>query len=146
MTDKRTDCEVLNDLYQNAHIALQSISNVLESLSCSPLKTELKEEYDGYQRFMKDVEQYMKARCLEPKDINGMKKVMLKSSIKMKTMINNEPEKIADMMVKGTVMGITELHAIKNDKNLTLKEETCKFVDDLLSLEERYEERLKKFL
>ena len=88
----------------------------------------------------------MNQKGLEPKDINGMKKAMLKGSIKMKTFVNDEPEKIADMMVKGTVMGITELMAIKNDKTLDLSDDVYGFVNSLLALEERYEERLKKYL
>ena len=144
--DKRSDIDILNDVYQNAHIALQSISNVLESDVKGEIRNELKEEYIGYEKVMEEVEDYMNNLGLEPKDINTMKKAMLKGSIKMKTFINDEPEKIADMMVKGTVMGITELMAIKNDKTLCLREETVKFVDELLSLQERYEERLKKYL
>ncbi|MBE5756168.1 MAG: hypothetical protein E7342_00030 [Clostridiales bacterium] len=144
--DKRTDNDILNDVYQNAHIALQSISNVLETDVKGEIREELKVEYDGYEKVMKEIEGYMKEKNLEPKDINTMKKAMLKGSIKMKTFINDEPEKIADMMVKGTVMGITELMAIKNDKSLNLNDDTYQFVNELLSLEERYEERLKKYL
>ena len=146
MTDKRTDTDILNDVYRNAHIALQSISDVLDDLDASDIKEELKEEYDGYEKVMKKIELFMNGKGLKPKDINVMKKAMLKGSIKMKTMINDEPEKIADMMVKGTVMGITELSAIKNDKTLSLSKDTFAFVNELLALEERYEERLKKYL
>ncbi|MBR2613978.1 MAG: hypothetical protein IKC71_00070 [Clostridia bacterium] len=144
--DKRSDNDILNDVYQNAHIALQSISNVLESDVKGEIREELKVEYQGYEKVMKDIESYMNQKGLEPKDINGMKKAMLKGSIKMKTFVNDEPEKIADMMVKGTVMGITELMAIKNDKTLDLSDDVYGFVNSLLALEERYEERLKKYL
>ena len=48
-------------------------------------------------------------------------------------------------MIKGTVMGITELTAMKNESE-NLDDEVLKFLDDLLTLEEEYEQRLKKFL
>jgi hypothetical protein len=49
------------------------------------------------------------------------------------------------MMIKGTVMGITELTAMKNEQT-NLDTGVVELLDELLALEEDYEERLKKFL
>ena len=66
-------------------------------------------------------------------------------SIKMKLMFNNSKTQIADMMIQGTTMGITELTAMKNESS-NLSEDVANAVDKLLRLEEEYLERLKKFL
>jgi hypothetical protein len=52
---------------------------------------------------------------------------------------------IAEIMIKGTVMGITELTAMKNEKE-KLDEKVVEQITKLLALEEKYEQRLKKFL
>ena len=59
--------------------------------------------------------------------------------------MNNSRNQIADMMIKGTVMGISELTAMKNE-NTNLDQDVLNFVEKLLALEEEYEQRLKKFL
>ena len=82
---------------------------------------------------------------IEPKDVNPFKKAMLWSSIKMKTLFDNSRNQVAEMMINGTVMGINELTAMKNEGTI-LDKEVLSFVEELLSLEEDYEERLKKYL
>ena len=82
---------------------------------------------------------------IEPKDVNPMKKAMLWTSIKMKTLVDNSRNQLADMMVKGTSMGINELTAMKNEGN-NLDPGVLEILEELLSLEEEYEQRLKKYL
>ena len=137
--------KALNDIYKNAHIALQSIADLLPDLPNHDIKTELQNQYEGYDNFINKVSSYMAENDIDPKDISPLKKAMLWSSIKMKTLVNNSQNQIAEMMIKGTVMGITELSAMKNESQ-NLDEGVCKLLAELLALEEEYEERLKKFL
>ncbi len=137
--------KAINDVYKNAHIALQSISDLLPSVDGEGIKDELKEQYEGYEKAIGEISTFMAEQGLEPKDINPFKKAMMWSGIKMNTMFDNSRTHIAEIMIKGTVMGITELTAMKNESE-NLDDEVLKFLDDLLSLEEEYEQRLKKFL
>ena len=137
--------KALNDTYKNAHIALQSISDLLPDVKDNELKEELKTEYEGYENFMSELNAYMEENDIERKDINFFKKAMLWSSIKMKTIIDDSRNQIADMMLNGTVMGINELTAMKNEgENFDPK--VTEFIEKLLTLEEDYEQRLRKFL
>ncbi len=140
------DHEVLTSIYKNAHIALQSISNVIGESDHPDLKKELNEEYDGYEKFIGELSCYMKEIGLEPKDIGVMKKAFMFTAIKMNTMTNDSKSHIAELMIKGTVMGITELTEIKNGHGNELGEKTKCFLNKLLSLEEEYEQRLKQLL
>jgi hypothetical protein len=137
--------KALNDIYKNAHIALQSIADLLGDLPNHDIKTELQNQYEGYDNFINKVSSYMAENDIEPKDISPLKKAMLWGSIKMKTLMNNSQNQIAEMMINGTVMGITELSAMKNESQ-NLDEGVYKLLAELLALEEEYEERLKKFL
>lgn len=137
--------KAINDVYKNAHIALQSISDLLPSVEDDEVKTELQEEYEGYEKIIGDISTFMAENGIEPQDVNPFKKAMLWSSIKMKTLFNSSRNQVAEMMINGTVMGINELTAMKNEGD-NLDENVLKFVKSLLSLEERYEQKLKKFL
>lgn len=137
--------KALNDTYKNAHIALQSISDLLPEVEDDDIKKELQEEYEGYEKIIGKISSFMAENDIEPKDINAFKKAMMWGSIKMKTMFNNSRNQVAEMMINGTVMGINELTAMKNEgENLT--DGVKALVEELLALEEEYEQRLKKFL
>ena len=137
--------KALNDVYKNAHIALQSISDLLPEVDDEELKKELQDEYEGYEKIIGEISTFMAENDIKPKDIGVFKKAMLWGSIKMKTMVNNSKNQVADMMINGTVMGINELTAMKNEGE-NLDEEVLEYVQKLLDLEEKYEERLKKYL
>lgn len=137
--------KAINDVYKNAHIALQSISDLLPAVDGDGIRNELKDQYDGYEKAIGEISTFMAEQGLEPKDINPFKKAMMWSGIKMNTMFDNSRTHVAEIMIKGTVMGITELTAMKNESE-NLDDEILKFLDDLLALEEEYEQRLKKYL
>lgn len=145
MENREYNEKAINDVYKNAHLALQSISDVLPNVADEDVKKELQEEYEGYEKIIGEISTFMAENGIEPKDVNVFKKAMMKGSIKMKSMLNNSRNQIADMMVKGTVMGVTELTAMKNEKE-TLDEGVAEQVERLLALEENYEARLKTFL
>ena len=137
--------KAITDVYKNAHIALQSISDLIPSVEDDELKSELKEQYEGYEKLIGEISTFMAENGVEPKDVNPFKKAMLWSSIKMKTLFDNSKNPASEMMSNGTVMGINELTAMKNEGE-QLEEGVLNYVEKLLSLEEDYEQRLKKFL
>ena len=137
--------KAINDVYKNAHIALQSISDLLPAVVDDDIKTELKEQYEGYEKLIGEISSFMAENGVEPKDVSPFKKAMLWSSIKMKTIMNNSRNQVADMMINGTVMGINELTAMKNEGQ-NLDDDVLNLLQKLLSLEEDYEQRLKRFL
>ena len=137
--------KAINDIYKNAHIALQSISDLIPSVEHDDIKNELIEQYEGYEKVIGKASTFMAENNIEAQDINPMKKAMLWSSIKMKTLFNNSKNQVAEMMINGTVMGINELTAMKNESS-NLNDEILSILDELLSLEEEYEQRLKKYL
>ena len=138
--------EILLNIYKNAHIALQSIADVLPECQNEAMREELKTEHDGYERFIGEVCSYMREQGVEAKEVGVMQKAMMWTSIKMKTMADDSRSHIADMMVKGTVMGITELMQILSRSDGSVDERTLRFARQLKDLEEGYESNLKALL
>ena len=137
--------KAITDVYKNAHIALQSISDLIPEVDNDEIRNELQEEYEGYEKLIGEISTFMRDNGVEPKDVNPLKKAMLWSSIKMKTLFNNSKNQVAEMMINGTVMGINELTAMKNEGS-NLDKGVLDLVEKLLDLEEQYQERLKKYL
>lgn len=145
MESKNINRKAIMDVYKNAHIALQSISDLLPNVNDDELKDELKLQYEGYSKIIDEVSNYLCKNNIEPEDVGVFQKAMMKGSIKFKTLINDSKNHVAEMMIKGTVMGITELAAMKNEDE-NYDDSVKLFITKLLNLEEEYEQRLKKFL
>ena len=145
MNKNEYEKKAVNDVYKNAHIALFSISGLMPAVKDNGIKKELKSQYEGYEKFVGNVSSYMAENGIEPKEINPLQKAFMWSSIKMKTLTDKSRNRIAELMIKGTVTGITELTAMKNEKG-NFSDDTVAFIEDLLTLEESYEKKLKKYL
>ncbi len=146
MSNQNIDKEVLVSIYKNARIAIQSISDVIDETAEKNLREELSEEYEAYEKFLSKLSEYMKKTGAEVKDVNPFKKAMLFASVKMNSFADNSNNKIAEMTIKGTVNGITELREILNSSTKDLSPQTLDLVKELLTIEENNEERLKNFL
>lgn len=146
MEDKKINVEALNNIYKNAHIGLQSISDISTETLDLDLKEELLSEYEGYEKIIGEISAYMSEHAIEPKDINPIKKAMLWTSIKINSLTDDSKTNIAQLMIKGTVMGITELTQLIHSGSDALDKDVLKFAVNLRDLEEKYEENLKKFL
>ena len=144
--DNNVNLDAINEVYRNANVALLSISNVIEEITDVELKKEILDEYEGYEKFASELSMYMAEKGYEAKEVGTMKKMMMKSGIKMNTMVDDSESNIAQIMIKGTVMGITELSKIINNSENVTDSKIIDFATRLRTLEESYEERLKKFL
>lgn len=146
MNEKDTNLDAINEVYRNASVALLSISDVLPSITDVEVKKEILEEYDGYEKILGEISRYMAEKGYEAKEVGTMKKFMMKSGIMMNTMVDNSESHIAQIMIKGTVMGITELCELLNNAENITDEKIIEYAKRLKELEESYEQRLKKFL
>ena len=144
--NNKIEVDAIDNVYKNAHIAIQSISDVLKMTEDEAFKKELKDEYDGYERTVDEIACYMREKGLEPKDINPFKKAMMWTSINMNAMTDKSTSHLADMMLKGTVMGISELMQLLSRDKGDLSEATKERTQKLIDLEESYEKNLKTFL
>lgn len=146
MLNRALNEETLNNLYKNAHIALQSISDLLPEADDENIKKELRHEYEGYEKLIGEISSYMKDNEITPKDIGPMKKMMLKASVKMNAAKNDNRTHVAEMMIKGTIMGLTDIYRELGEKEGFTEPEVEKLARKLADLEETYEKRLKAFL
>ena len=146
MMENDSNLDAINEVYKNASVALLSISNVLPEITDAELKKEILDEYEGYEKIVGEVSKYMAEKGYEAKEVGTMKKFMMKSGIKMNTLVDDSESNIAQIMIKGTVMGITELCELINNSQTVTDPQIIEYAERLKTLEEGYEERLKKFL
>ena len=137
--------EVLAEIYRNCQLALQSISNILPETDDEDLKRELQAEHEEYEKISERARKIATDKNIELKDPSQFKKMMMWGSIKMNTLTNGSRAHIAEMMIQGTVMGITSLKTTAGESECN-DQEICALLKELLELEEGFEKTLKSFL
>ncbi len=138
--------EILSEIYRNAQLALQSISNILPQVEDEEIKKELGVEHEEYERFSASALMLAKDNGIELKEPNPFKKMMMWGSIKMNSMMDNSRAHIADMMLQGTVMGITALRKSKSETCVEENGGVLSLLDEMLAAEERFEKTWKGYL
>lgn len=144
--NKKSNEETLSEIYRNAQLALQSISDIMPEIEDENVKEEIAREHEEYEKICAAATLLARESGQELKEPNPLKKAMMWSSIKMNAMSDNSAQHVADMMIKGTVMGITSLKQTKTDSEGLLDEEVDELLNKLISLEESFEEKWKNFL
>ena len=138
--------EILSEIYRNCHLALESISDILPAVEDEELKAEILREHEEYERISGKAACLARDKGLEVKEPGPVKKAMMWGSIKMSTLMDNSRPHIAEMMIQGTVMGITSLKTSLGDLPEDDDEEITALLKELIELEEVFEKRLKEFL
>ncbi len=138
--------EALAEIYRNAQLALQSISNILPAVENEKVKEELSRQHEAFEQFSAKAMVLAKDVGLELKEPNPMKKMMMWGSIKMSTMTDNSCSHIAEMMTQGTVMGITALRATANDLPEDGDGRLRALLNEMIEAEEEFEKIWKSYL
>lgn len=141
----KKDEEVLAEIYRNCKLALQSIEDILPECEDGELKAEMQSQSEGYERISAKASAYAKNKQIELKEPNPLKKMMMWGSIKMSTLTNGSRSHVAEMMIRGTVMGITSLKTTQTESE-SEDENVKNLLNELIELEERYEKKLKSYL
>ncbi len=137
--------EVLAEIHRNCELALQSITDILPETEETELREELMREHEEYEHFGARAAKLARDKNIELKNPGPFKKAMMWSSIKMSTMKDDSSAHIAEMMVQGTVMGITALKTTLSDMSRDgADEEIESLARDLLSAEEKFEKIWKE--
>ncbi len=146
MENKKSNSETLSEIYRNTQLALQSISDILPEIEDEHIKEEILRQHEEYEKISSSAALLARNNGQELKEPSPIKKAMMWSGIKMNTMTDRSTQHIADMMIQGTVMGITSLKKTQSDSQGLLDSEVDALLKELISVEETFERRLKEFL
>ena len=139
--------EVLAEVHRNCEYAKQSISDILPETDDEAIKEELLRQHEEYERIAGRAALLARERMIEIKNPGPIKKAMMWSGIKMNTMKDDSRSHIAEMMVQGTVMGVTALRSTIGEMSDEFADEDVKdLAEDLLHTEEEFEKIWKKMI
>ena len=144
MKDHNTS-ELLDRTYENVRMASYAIDCIIEKIENPKLADLLRKQNKFYLSMVNEIEDLAEKIEHKLKDINPMLKGMSFLSIKTKTLMNNDSPKLAEMLIQGTTMGVTDTLKAKNEYESN-NEQLNTIVDRIIQHEEEFVDSLKTFL
>lgn len=141
----RQSAEILKSVYKNADMAFDSGEKVLQHCKDKQLHEEISSELERYRSVASQARAELVRRGAVPKTFPAYAKMMSTIGIEMKTMQDSSPQKLAELMIRGTTMGIIDMqHAL--NRSSKAEERIHNDAAALLKREQQYCESLKKYL
>lgn len=144
---KNSTAELLNKMYKNMNMGKESTLDLLAKVSDSALKSDMTQQLNGYEGMLKKINEHMRAAGEEPKEESFMTKMSAKVGTAFNTMMDDSPSHIADMMIQGSTMGMTDTTKLLRDyENTDASEAALSICRSIIKFEEENIERMKKHL
>lgn len=136
---------VLNEINKGIKMGMDSISTISEKVGDNNFKDDLLFQYDKYNEILNRVNSELKNYDDFPKELPPMQKAMGYMDIQISTLNDKSNSHIAEMLIKGTNMGIIEGVKLKN-RNPNINPTISNILDDFIQFQENNVEKLKKYL
>ena len=139
---------VLDEINKGATMGMDAIMFVYDKVGDQRFKQVLDGEYRKYKNISdRVVEEYNNYSIKAPHSTNAMNKAMTWYGIQMKTMKDQSNEKISELLVQGTNMGIIEGVRLQNqNQDSDLSQNVRQILNDFVAMQEDSVETLKKYL
>lgn len=136
---------ILNEVNKGIKMGMDSISTIADKVQDSNLKNDLEFQYNKYNEILNKVNNKLSEYGEFPKELNPMQKAMGWMMIEWNTIADKSDEKISEMMLQGTNMGIIEgvkllNHCPNCDASIR------NILDEFVKFQENTVEQLKKYL
>lgn len=137
---------VLDEISKGASMGVDAIGYIIEKIEDKKFKKLLEKQSDEYKKISESINRiYPKYNSDDnPHKTNNIEKTMTWFGIEMKTITDDSDSKLAELLLKGTNMGIIEGRRILNDKKMD--KEVLKIAKDYVTMQEKNVEDLKEYL
>ena len=137
--------ELLDYVYQNAEMGVNSISKLMEITDDAEFMRQLDTQKNEYTAMKNDAEKLLRANGLTEDDLTAFDRARTYVMINMQTLKDKSTSHIAEMLMQGSTMGIVQ--ALRKLRKYTqVDEKVQKLMKKLLEMEEHNFEQLKKYV
>lgn len=137
--------ELLNECMKSVLFGIQSL-DVVEKVAVGELNAYVKQLMGEYAALSERISDRMKDLDVVPESYGSLKQKWQKKMVKLSIFGDKSNSNIAEKLIKGTNMAVTDLTRSLHDNALSVEEETAALASDTLSFFAGTVEALKKFL
>lgn len=144
---ENNNLNVLDEVNKGATMGMDAINAISDKTKDADLKETLKVEYNKYKNIsqrVNDIYSHYHTNK-EPHETNTMNKMMTWYGVQMRTIKDDTPSKLSELLMQGTNMGIIEGRRLLNH-NTRIDEDVKNVLNDFVVMQEDSIETLKKFL
>jgi hypothetical protein len=142
--EKGAEASLLCDVYRNAKMGGEAILTLLPKVSDEKLKSELTAQLSRYDEIANEAKQRLEEMGEKPEEERPLSRLMAKMGITMNTVIDKTSSHVAEMIIEGAVMGITDITKRLNE-GLDYKDAES-LAKKLVDFEADTAERMKEYL
>ncbi len=139
------DLDLLEKTYQNATIGITAIEAVLNKAENRDFNSALYMQLRDYQDIADKTKTKLQENGTKVKDNSFYEKMMMKGNVKINTAINSSHSHIAQMVIQGSTMGVTQMTRLLHESK-GADGECVEIAEDFVKKEEENIERMKKYL
>ncbi len=139
--------ELLGELYKNINMGADALRDVIPKVKGSDLSCELTSQLDSYCAFSDRASKHLTRIGGQPKEKGVMSKMGAKIGIEMNTLVDATDAHIAQMIIEGTTMGITDtIRLVRDYENSNCSEDALGLAREVVSYQEKTVEKMKSYL
>lgn len=139
--------ELLGELYKNVDMGKQALLNVIPKVKNADLSAELTSQLSKYGGFSEEITALLNKCGGECRSEGMLSKMSSKIGIEMNTLTDSSDAHIAQMVIEGTTMCITDtIRLVRDYENSNCSEQALDVARKLVSYQEKAVEKIKKYL
>ena len=139
--------QVLSAVYKNVKMASESILTLMPKVQDGKLKEELTTQLSAFDAFASRAAKLLADEGVKPEQENAMTRIGAKWGSMMETMKDGSSAHLAEMMIEGATMGVTDMmRMIREHENGCASESALRLARDVCAYEERVVEQMKDYL
>lgn len=139
------NAEFLNKIYKNSKSGSESISYIKDKINDQNLLNDLQYQHMEYQDIGNRASVELSKLGAVPQEQSPMAQFGMWSGVQMNTIFDKSPDKIAEMMMQGSTMGIIDM--VRTIKEFPeVPPASKKIGEDLIKLEENSMQKMKQYL
>ena len=139
--------DMLDEMYKNVKMGVDAIVDIMPKVKDDGLRGELTAQLEKYGSFTQKIEDILHSDGCAPKEEGFITKISSKMGIAMNTMMDDTTSHLAQMIIEGATMGITNMtRLLRENENTSCSEEILTLARDIIKYEESTVENMKKYL
>lgn len=139
------NAELLNFVYQNSQMGVDTLEQLSEIIKEENFRECLRKQYEGYLAFHKEAREKLLQSGHDEKGLSAFEKMRTYLMVNLQTIKDQSTSHIAQMLIEGSSMGVTEaIQKVRKYKDAD--KENLELMEKLKKFEEKNIESLKKFL
>ena len=143
----KTDNELLLHIYETSDMGVKSTKKLLKILKDkdNKIKSEIERELKEYENIFKKSKKILKKQNIKT-STNIMANISANTAMSIEINKDNSDAKIADILLRGFIMGISKIEKKIKDYKKEVDYSTLKLAKDLLKFQKNSIDEVKKYL